>query len=240
MLDPIFGEIQIPVTKPPITRQSKAYPRSSKESSFATAVSTVQTNKQTSSAVSLSVFAKTCMFCNNYHPVEVCETIQNKQNNEKLDFLKSKQMCFGCLQYGHMSKSCQKHLSCKVCEQNHPTAFHMQRKENQRTPQTGTIICMATGSDTGTGKEKFALAIVPVKIKLEKGTKCITTYTFLDPGSWASFCTEELATQLCAPGKKTKILLKTMGQEKAVTTFKISGLEVAALDSEFTHSNQSL
>ena len=99
------------------------------------------------------------MFCNKNHPMEVCETFQNKQNNEKVEFLKSKGMCFGCLQYGHMSKSCQKRLSCKVCEQNHPTVLHMQRKEQQRTAQTGTmpsttsaIISMATGSDTGAGK----------------------------------------------------------------------------------------
>jgi hypothetical protein len=59
MLDPFFGENQIPVTKPPVTRQSKAYPNSRKESSFATATSPVQTKKQT-----LNAFAKPCMFCN--------------------------------------------------------------------------------------------------------------------------------------------------------------------------------
>ena len=171
--------------------------------------------------------------------MEVYKIFQNKQNDEKVDLLKSKGVCFGCLQYGHISKSCQKRLSCKVSEQKHPTVLHMQRKKNQRTAQAGTmqstisaIISMATGSDTGAGEEKCALAIVPVQINLEKGTKCITTYAFFDPGSSATFCTGELATQLCAAGKKTQILLKTMCQEKAVTTFKISGLEVAALDSD--------
>lgn len=34
---------------------------------------------------------------------------------------------------------------------------------------------------------------------------------------------------LNAPGRKTDILLKTMGQEKPVSSYKISGIEVAAL-----------
>ena len=37
-------------------------------------------------------------------------------------------------------------------------------------------------------------------------------------------------TQLNAPGQKMDILLKTMGQEKYVSSHKISGLEVAALN----------
>lgn len=55
------------------------------------------------------------------------------------------------------------------------------------------------------------------------------TYAFLDPGSSATFCTEALIMQLNASGKKVQIMLKTMGQEKPVSSYRLSGLEVAAL-----------
>lgn len=35
--------------------------------------------------------------------------------------------------------------------------------------------------------------------------------------------------ELNAPGRKMDILLKTMGQEKTVSSYKLSGLEVASL-----------
>ena len=138
MLDPIFGEILNPVNKAPMPRQSKVYLKSSKESGFATVVSPMQmyaqtklhaqSSKQSSNAVSSSAFTKPYMFCNKNHPMEICETFQTKQNKEKVDFLKAKGMCFGCLQQGHMSKSCHNRLSCKICKQNHPIILTNQRK----------------------------------------------------------------------------------------------------------------
>lgn len=73
------------------------------------------------------------------------------------------------------------------------------------------------------------MCVVPVKVKLDKGTKVVETYAFLDPGSSATFCTEALMTQLNANGKKVEILLRTMGQEKPVHNYKLSGLEMAAM-----------
>lgn len=142
-----------------------------------------------------------------------------------------------------ISKNCQKRLLCNTCKQNHPTILHIQTKGNQRESQTETraststtssnaVLSLATGSNTGARKKECALAIVPVKVKLDKGTKCVESYAFLDPGSSATFCTEELAKQLAAPGRKMEIILKTMGQEKTLSTYRVSGLEVAALDSE--------
>lgn len=88
---------------------------------------------------------------------------------------------------------------------------------------------MDTGSHTGAGSKDRALAIVPVKVKLTKGNKTVQTYAFLGPGSSAIFCTKQLMRELNAPGRKLDILLTTMGQEKTVSSYKISGLEVAAL-----------
>ncbi|KAJ8389926.1 hypothetical protein AAFF_G00112110 [Aldrovandia affinis] len=67
-------------------------------------------------------------------------------------------------------------------------------------------------------------------MKLAKGNKTVITYAFLDPGSSATFCTEKLMRQLDANGRKTKILLRTMGQEKAVESYEVAGLEVGNIE----------
>lgn len=81
----------------------------------------------------------------------------------------------------------------------------------------------------GAGEEECALAIVPVKVKSNKGNKIIHTYAFLNPGSTATFCTDRLMHQLNIRGKETNILLRTMGQEKTVSSHIVPGLEVSEL-----------
>lgn len=83
---------------------------------------------------------------------------------------------------------------------------------------------------TGVGKEECALAIIPVHVKAQKGTKEILTYAFLDPGSSATFAAESLMAQLNMRGQKTRILLRTMGSEAAINTSSTRGLEVGSLD----------
>lgn len=79
----------------------------------------------------------------------------------------------------------------------------------------------------GAGDHDCKLPMVPVKSK--KGSKIITTYAFLDQGSMAVFYTEALMHKLGLIGKKAHILLRTMGQEKVVSSHIVSGLEVAGL-----------
>lgn len=50
---------------------------------------------------------------------------------------------------------------------------------------------------TEAGKD-CALAIVPVQVKAAKFSKSVLTYAFLDPGSSATLCTENLMDQLNA------------------------------------------
>lgn len=82
---------------------------------------------------------------------------------------------------------------------------------------------------TGASRE-CALAIMPVQVKVAKGSKTIKTYAFLDPGSLATFCTENLMNQLNAKGRRTEILLRTMGQERPVKSYELTGLEVGSMD----------
>lgn len=44
-----------------------------------------------------------------------------------MDFLKKKELCFGCLSAGHMSHNCGKRLTCRICSQHHPTVLHVDR-----------------------------------------------------------------------------------------------------------------
>ena len=70
------------------------------------------------------------------------------------------------------------------------------------------------------------LAILPVKVKAKGFDQMIQTYAFLDNGSNASSCSEELANQLNLSGKRTTLSLTTMERENSKTDCRVVSLEV--------------
>lgn len=243
-LDPVFGESENTKEKM-ASKPSKALLKT-KSSSFATSVAVVSeqnNDKHKPERIQISHEDKgldqtRCLFCDQTHFLDVCDSFKLKANKEKVTFLKSKGLCFGCLQRGHMSKACPHRLRCHTCNKNHPTVLHIDSKERQwqaakavckESSVSNALVSLNFGSHTGAGSNECALSVVPVKVKLENGTKVVETYAFLDPGSSATFCTEALMMQLNASGKKVEIMLKTMGQERPVSSYKRFGMEVAAL-----------
>ncbi|KAK0135648.1 hypothetical protein N1851_028511 [Merluccius polli] len=99
-------------------------------------------------------------------------------------------------------------------------------------PAGSGMVEVRTSGLTGAGDQDCKLAIIPVRVKSSKGQRAVKTYAFLDPGSTASFCTVDLMDKLGLPGRKTRIILRTMGQEKVVDSCVASHLEVAGLDSD--------
>jgi len=76
------------------------------------------------------------------------------------------------------------------------------------------------------------LAILPVKVKAKGSDHMIQSYAFLDNGSNASFCSEELVNQLNVLGKRTMLSLTTVERENSKTDCRLVSLEVLDLDEE--------
>lgn len=102
----------------------------------------------------------------------------------------------------------------------------------ERKPETAVDSTLVSSGLTGAGDHDCKLPIVPVQVKSKKGSKILTTYAFLDQGSTAVFCTQALMHKLGLTGKKAHILLRTMGQEKVVSSHIVSGLEVAGVQGD--------
>ena len=242
--DPVFGNIQdAPSLLFKESVRAKQAPRSKiKGSSFATTVTAVERNtRMEEKRVKPGyVSEKTCLYCNRSgHMLESCNLLERRAHSEKMDFLKRHGICFGCLCTGHISKECRNRLSCKICGSRHPSMLHIHQKEKGaeadkgRMDSGGALVSVQTGGLTGAGEPDCKLAIVPVKVKSSKGQRAVETYAFLDPGSSASFCTVGLMDRLKLSGRGTKILLRTMGQEKVVESCIVSHLEVAGLGSDW-------
>ena len=141
-----------------------------------------------------------------------------------MDYLKENGLCFSCLCTGHLSKNCDRRITCKQCNQTQPSVLHIGDKERvtqnrqkdgeKDTEESKTSESCTTSSAcslTGAGHCNGVLTILPVKVKSSKGNKVIETYAFLDPGSTGTFCSEKFIDWLNIEGPKAKILFRTMG-----------------------------
>lgn len=135
-------------------------------------------------------------------------------------------------------------MTYEVCALKHPTILHFAKQEKSiaeentvgdktnETTVSSALVSMEheTCGYTGAGDAECILAIVPVRIKSRRSCKEVETYAFIDPGSSATFCSEALMNQLNMRGRKTEILLRTMGQVKVMQSYVLSGLEVCGLE----------
>ena len=236
LTNPVFGNIQDPTSPKPQKPNTYKRPKST-GSSFATSISNIDQDSQSSQSQDSSQATNKpfCLFCSGTHIMDECQTFKRKLHRDKITFLKERGICFGCLVRGHTNNRCFKRLTCKECKLNHPTVLHIKKKKGTETTEmsenetTQASASPKACGHIGAGEEECVLSIVPVKVKSSKGNQIIQTYAFLDPGSSASFCTNSLMHQLNIRGKRTNILLRTMGQEKTVSSHIVTGLEVSEL-----------
>lgn len=237
LTDPVFGNIQDTAVSTNVNK-SKPHPHSRmKGTSFATTVNPVgRTAQPMNQAKNTKHVKKTCLFCDGEHPIDTCAQLEKMEHKEKIRFLKENGACFSCLCKGHVSRNCQKRISCRKCGLKHPTVLHknsiINTEHREREFQPSVDNTLVSSGLTGAGEQDCKLPIVPVQVKAKKGSKVILTYAFLDQGSTAVFCTESLLQKLHLSGKRANILLKTMGQEKVVSSFVVPELEVAALNDD--------
>jgi hypothetical protein len=178
-----------------------------------------------------------CLHCDSLqHTLISCEAFNTLTYDSRLDVLRTKRACFGCMKPGHRSKDCRKRLTCEKCHRRHPTALHMEERPVQtgdeattKNPSPKASACMT--NITNDDDAEVTMAIIPVKVKLKNSNRAIDTYAFLDPGSTVNFCTIDLMRRLGAGGKKARITLETMGSEHTMQTYIIKGLEVCDLNS---------
>jgi len=215
--DPLFGNIQDTSILPPkynVGHKVSQVRFKGRGSSFATSVEAVNTGNtcqvQKENNVTDKSTKVSCLLCEEGHRLELCPRMEKKLHREKIDFLKVKGVCFGCLTVGHMSKDCHRRLSCKLCNLKHPTCLHIHSKEkeikSENTHQEKSYaVSPKTCGHIGAGAQDCVLPIVPVQIKAVKGSKILKTYAFLDPGSTATFCSERLMRELKVRGKNAKM-----------------------------------
>lgn len=140
MNDPLFGDIQdvraeVKAKPKPVAKSAKK--NDIKGANFATGVTPIgkdgaqplKEKEQQNADKSTDASEKACLYCEKAHTLSLCDKIKGQEHPERIQFLKSKGLCFGCLNKGHPSKDCKRRLTCADYALKHPTILH-KMKEN--------------------------------------------------------------------------------------------------------------
>ncbi|KAK7925238.1 hypothetical protein WMY93_007548 [Mugilogobius chulae] len=239
-LHPLFGDIKDGAAKGQAKSQTdeRLQKRFSSRKAFTTAATITSfqdANPKAKNKVGdtqVCAFSKPCLFCQGAeHVMEQCKKMKKSLHKEKIDFLRAKVTSYSAT---HKAKT----------KEVEPEVESSGTGEKTSESVVNGFVGMKTPAH-GTEDTEHILSIVPVQVKAKQGQKITQTHAFLDPGSTACFCTEELMQELSLTGRNTNILLKTMGEEKVVSSHIVSGLEVSSLDNNdffelpdmYSHSN---
>ena len=189
-----------------------------------------------------------CNMCRERHWLPRCSKFRRQSLQERQKFVDEKKLCSNCFSAGHFVRECLKESFCKVqgCTGKHSTFLHPKSdpaaekpkaSEDSNTEQTPAVKSYSANngyvkSDYPPSSTVTGLAIIPVKVKAKGQHGTLETYAFLDSGSNASFCTEDLLEKLELKGTKTKLSLTTLQGENSPTECSLVSLEAYDISEE--------
>ena len=248
---PIYGRDQIVSDRPDNPRKPNLQERSLRLSKFKgsnTGVTSApqekreQSKHQTPSNNSNSTPQK-CLYCDDKaHRLDTCHKLTNRPFKERIEFLQTKGLCFGCLKTAHRKANCRNKSTCTVCNFRHPTVLHITKAATIMTNvDRSTSTCETDEpvlkSHAGHVSGESTFAIIPVCVRIKDHVKEIQTYAFLDPGSNVTFCSDNLMKQLggvTSNHNKIRIAVDTMGKQQVMDVYSIKGMEMSDLESHHT------
>ena len=75
--------------------------------------------------------------CSCSHTFKECKQFKGKKQKDKILLLSEKGVCLACVYVVHMSRDCERHLTCQVCCQIHPAVLYIKRQSTAQDPSEG-------------------------------------------------------------------------------------------------------
>ncbi|KAK4324775.1 hypothetical protein Pmani_004615 [Petrolisthes manimaculis] len=229
--DPVFGTL---VNKGQIDKGIPSKYQKRQVGSF-TAKASITEDKLTAVTEHKKQTAGKCPCCDQGHYLTRCTQFKAMKIKDRRDFVMTKGLCLNCFAHGHTGKTCARNYVCAVagCGLKHNTYLHFpnQRTDGNTTSPTWVPAVTyaprvnSTPPENATERQrvsnyassqggKLALPIVPARVRCIDTNAIIDTYAMLDPGTNATYCTEELCHKLGARGVTRRMELTTIAQTR--------------------------
>ena len=80
------------------------------------------------STITHPAYTSPCVHCEGSHHLNSCPVVYALSFYERIDVLKHRGFCFGCLKRGHNRQECKHKATCSHCKGKHPSILHIDGK----------------------------------------------------------------------------------------------------------------
>ena len=183
-----------------------------------------------------------CLSCSGYHTLDDCPEFKKLSLEDRLHFVRTSNLCFGCFSKGHMSKACRNRMTCKKCGKQHPTTLHQDSKtQTESTLESGAeersserphvSNCANVSNALVWGDCVVNSMIIPVWLSHQDNPQEeVMVYALLDDASDTTFVRTSTLQALGVQGVDVKLNLHTMHGNTEIPAQRIKGLTVKRLD----------
>ena len=91
----------------------------------------VRRKRATNCSTNISEHKSICPLCSLNHKLYACSLFKQKKSIDRLDFVKSRNLCLVCFDKGHDNIVCSNNISCRICKDKHSTYEEFKRKSRQ-------------------------------------------------------------------------------------------------------------
>ena len=87
------------------------------------------------------------------HEIENFRTFLAKPLEKRKEFVLYKELCFGCLGTGHMTRRCKQRKRYKFCDKMHRSSLHgnVQKPKPERSEETAQKVIVSSAEQTSSG-----------------------------------------------------------------------------------------
>ena len=146
-----------------------------------------------------------CPSCNQSHKIWKCSSFLSKSVKQRSAFVREKQLCFTCLQSGHMARDCSSKLKCRKsgCGKSHNSLLH---NDISSSVVSGSKNENGVTSCTVSRARKGALQVI--EIGLKSGSSNTKAWALCDTGSTHSWVSEYVKSCLGLVGSSETVCVR--------------------------------
>jgi len=183
-------------------------------------------SEKTSLAVVTPAKSKKCLFCGHPHAIYKCFGFRKQPVSSRRDFVSKNQLCFVCLNSGHLSNACPTTFTCRTCSGKHSTLLHLADettnsstdKVNDNSERATTSCNTTQVSGVSYSETTVLLGTVVVRVRDDTGV-LQAVRAVLDSGSQVSAMTVDCVNRLGLTRRKCPVEVIGLSQQP-VTTVK--------------------
>ena len=149
-----------------------------------------------------------CKLCNNNHYAYSCTVFENMSVAQRLDHVRSSNLCQNCLKPGHASTDCRSEYRCRVCRGEHNTMVHLDGSVSTPQHVSGNTNHVTTPTDV---LHKGKLLMTCQVVVTGPTGKSLLVRALLDSGSTVSLITKKVAKNISLRRLGTSMTIASLG-----------------------------